>query len=619
MNEFIKKEIINERTGADVSPIQIDTQSRYIMPTTNIVSPNIHVGNAVAPTRAYALEALAKLVQHAEESKERNEKTKLMLAIDEQRLKFKDTWSTRSDRYHDAYKDMLKSHDDTEKSIQEMISSSNYLTRDEKENLLQKEKLNGYRQRIGIQENKDKIFIQDQVREINNTNTQIIANGGQVPLTIEGDKKVETYRQALVENIYDQGKMANLNDEEIVVMLGSKLSEMEGSRMYNFVLNLQNQDLTQEEMLNQLNYLSKTFVNKDVTDMVANGIVDKYYKGNDKKRAKEYISLQLLDRNKKYLDKASKNLKLAIADKKAKEKIVNEPRNLKLGTMLEKNDFHGALRVLNGYNPNDDIPTVELIRRGTRAEVTGEPTKSYEYQLTGKTPQQIIASGEYIENYVGRAEEERILTNAFNVAEKNHIGKTEALGGVVQSMYQGIAPSQGALVINSIAQKGGYNQSVQTMIKATFGDKKAQRDFEIIKDFESTRTFSPKLTPDQEQELLEYTKYFFITSDNPIIAAFMGNNITLNETKKTLAEYTAGYIVQQYQKDHKEIFETNVPLNYAQILNQALESSHYKDLGKKKITSLINDHDSLQAIRQTVLPIRKLRNVRLKGRVNYVQ
>jgi len=76
-NEFIEKEIMKERTGANVTPIQVDTQSRYLLNPTNVEGVSVKTPSKIPVHENMFIEAIGKIAKESEQLKLNNEKNLL--------------------------------------------------------------------------------------------------------------------------------------------------------------------------------------------------------------------------------------------------------------------------------------------------------------------------------------------------------------------------------------------------------------------------------------------------------------------------------------------------------------------------------------------------------------
>lgn len=115
-NEFIEKEVMKERTGANVSPIQVDTQSRYLLNPTNVEGVSVKSPAKIPVHENMFIEAIGKIAKESEQLKLNNEKNLLDIAMKNKDLEFEEKWSTVQDKYGDRFEEYLKDYNEVIKS-----------------------------------------------------------------------------------------------------------------------------------------------------------------------------------------------------------------------------------------------------------------------------------------------------------------------------------------------------------------------------------------------------------------------------------------------------------------------------------------------------------------------
>lgn len=115
-NEFIEKEIMKERTGANISPIQVDTQSRYLLNPTNVEGVSVKSPSKIAVHENMFIETIEKIAKESEQLKLNNEKNLLDIAMKNKDLEFEEKWATVQDKYGDRFEEYLKDYNEVIKS-----------------------------------------------------------------------------------------------------------------------------------------------------------------------------------------------------------------------------------------------------------------------------------------------------------------------------------------------------------------------------------------------------------------------------------------------------------------------------------------------------------------------
>lgn len=318
-NEFIEKEIMKERTGANISPIQVDTQSRYLLNPVNVEGVSVKTPSKIPVHENMFIEAIGKIAKESEQIKLNNEKSLLDIAMKNKDLEFEEKWSTVQDKYGDRFEEYLKDYNEVIKSKKSLIVNSKYLDSAEKRAFSDSVDIN-YKD-WGIKEGvkRNQYYIKEQNDIALATLEQRRAIGSKYGLNDdEKAKENYTYMRDTIEQI---AKLSGMSEEEKIVMLGKNIGGTEVARLNNRIMEIQNSSMTLDEKKREIDKVISYMDN----EKIVNDLVDttmEYYKGNDKKTARDYLKVQFEGETKSVL----KGIKSQIDEYQKEQKRIQKER-----------------------------------------------------------------------------------------------------------------------------------------------------------------------------------------------------------------------------------------------------------------------------------------------------
>lgn len=318
-NEFIEKEVMKERTGANVSPIQVDTQSRYLLNPENVEGVPVKTPSKIPVHENMFIEAIGKIAKESEQLKLNNEKNLLDIAMKKKDLEFEEKWSTVQDKYGDRFEEYLKDYNEVIKSKKSLIVNSKYLDTTEKRAFSDSVDIN-YKD-WGIKEGvkRNQYYIKEQNDIALATLEQRRAIGAKYGLNDdEKAKENYTYMRDTIEQI---AKLSGMSEEEKIVMLGKNIGETEVARLNNRIMEIQNSSMTLDEKKREIDKVISYMDN----EKIVNDLVDttmEYYKGNDEKTARDYLKVQFEGETKSVL----KGIKSQIDEYQKEQKRIQKER-----------------------------------------------------------------------------------------------------------------------------------------------------------------------------------------------------------------------------------------------------------------------------------------------------
>lgn len=318
-NEFIEKEIMKERTGANVSPITVDTQSRFLLNPTSVEGVSVKSPSKIPVHENMFLETVEKIAKEAEQLKLNNEKNLLDLSIKNKELEFEEKWATVNNKYGDRYEEYLKDYNDMLKSKKELVQKNKYIDMNEKTLTMKNLDINHNQGRIKIQKDRNQYYVKEQNDIALATLEQRRVIGAKYGLN--DDEKAKENYQYMRDTIEHIAELSGMSEEEKIVMLGKNIGGTEVARLNNRIMEIQNSSMSLEQKKVEINKIIAYMDN----EKIVNDLVDttmEFYKGNDEKTAKEYLKIQFEGETKTVL----KGIKSQITEIQREEKRIEKER-----------------------------------------------------------------------------------------------------------------------------------------------------------------------------------------------------------------------------------------------------------------------------------------------------
>lgn len=388
-NEFIEKEVMKERTGANVVPIQVDTQSRFLLNPVNVEGVSVKSPSKIPVHENMFIETLGKIAKESEQLKINNEKNLIDLAMKNKDLEFEEKWSTVNDKYGDRFEEYLKDYKEVINSKKSLILNSKYLDSMEKRTFSDNVDIS-YKD-WGIKEGvkRNQYYIKEQNDIALATLEQRRTIGAKYSLN--DDEKAKENYQYMRDTIEQISKLSGMSEEEKIVMLGKNIGGTEVARLNNRIMEIQNSSMTIQQKKVEIDKVLAYMDN----EKIVNDLVDttmEYYKGNDEKTAKEYLKVQFEGETKSVL----KGIKSQIDEYQREQKRIERARikaekaaqafYRKQMKMLEKEKGRQVEKAMNNKDPyaflkykyGIDVSYKELAERDDLIDgITGRTGISY--------------------------------------------------------------------------------------------------------------------------------------------------------------------------------------------------------------------------------------------------
>lgn len=318
-NEFIEKEVMKERTGANVIPIQVDIQSRFLLNPVNVEGVSVKSPSKIPVYENMFIETLGKIAKESEQLKINNEKNLIDLAMKNKDLEFEEKWSTVNDKYGDRFEEYLKDYKEVINSKKSLILNSKYLDSTEKRTFSDNVDI-GYKD-WGVKESvkRNQYYIKEQNDIALATLEQRRIIGAKYSLNDdEKAKENYTYMRDTIEHI---AKLTGLSEEEKIVMLGKNIGGTEVARLNNRIMEIQNSSMSLDQKKIEIDKVIAYMDNKKVVNDLVDTTME-YYKGNDEKTARDYLKVQFEGETKTVL----KGIKSQIDEYQREQKRIEKER-----------------------------------------------------------------------------------------------------------------------------------------------------------------------------------------------------------------------------------------------------------------------------------------------------
>lgn len=318
-NEFIEKEVTKERTGANVVPIQVDIQSRFLLNPVNVEGVSVKSPSKIPVHENMFIETLEKIAKENEQLKINNEKNLIDIAMKNKDLEFEEKWATVNDKYGDRFEEYLKDYKEVINSKKSLILNSKYLDSMEKRTFSDNVDIS-YKDwgiKEGVKRNQYYIKEQNDIALATLEQRRIIG----AKYGLNDDEKAKENYQYMRDTIEQISKLSGMSEEEKIVMLGKNIGGTEVARLNNRIMEIQNSSMTIQQKKVEIDKVIAYMDNeKAVNDLVDTTM--EFYKGSDEKTAKEYLKVQFEGETKTVL----KGIKSQIEEYQKEQKRIEKER-----------------------------------------------------------------------------------------------------------------------------------------------------------------------------------------------------------------------------------------------------------------------------------------------------
>lgn len=271
--EFLEKVVQNERTGANISGIQIDVNTQHLLDKPFLKG----------------FEELEKLAKEMDAIKIKNKRTEFELNLEQMDLDFAEKWNDPN-IYKDKekYEAMLEDRKNLQSEKIKLLNSNIYYNRDEKLNL--KKDLDNKNKGIilGYQKNRNIEYLKETINSTNANIDQIIAIG-QKNISPTDYDSISKYVKRISENLSYLKTPLGLSDKELENMIGTRSKTLINGiyqEHLNKIISDPNMSIDKQEI--ELKKLAYSMDNKEYKEKLATDLANEFAK-EDVAQAKEYF------------------------------------------------------------------------------------------------------------------------------------------------------------------------------------------------------------------------------------------------------------------------------------------------------------------------------------------
>lgn len=271
--EFLEKVVQNERTGANITGIQVDTSTQHLLN-----KPFLR-----------GFEELEKIAKEMDAIKIKNKRTEFELNLEQMDLDFAEKWNDPN-IYKDKekYEAMLEDRKALQSEKIKLLNSNIYYNRDEKLNL--KKDLDNKNKGIilGYQKNRNIEYLKETINITNANIDQIIAIG-QKNISPTDYESISKYVKKISENLSYLQQPLGLTDKELENMIGTRSKTLINGiyqEHLNKIISDPNMSIDKQEI--ELKKLAYSMDNKEYKEKLATDLANEFAK-EDVDQAKEYF------------------------------------------------------------------------------------------------------------------------------------------------------------------------------------------------------------------------------------------------------------------------------------------------------------------------------------------
>lgn len=362
-NNFIQKYVAEQRTGANLVGIQVDTQSQYLLDR----------GSGAA-----MLSALEEIGKKADEAKIQNEKQNLLLSAEEQDLQFKKEVLSDPLLYKDEerYRKALIQFETNRKEKESKILKSEYLTTDEKKLMVRRIRNNDELTLVDMMEQKNIVYTQQQTDNILANIERRISIASELNINDIGG--AEQTVEDLTKAVDEYQKLTLISDSQASIMLSDAIMRSEQGKFSNHINRILGSGLSLDQKRAKINNLLSVVKNDNLLTKMAESYASqiKYSRTDEEfKTSVEFFKSRINDVYENVGYTAQHHLERIEYNQAVQKR--REERNLKKNTnnqSFEKrlkqlainNDADGAIKLLNGgmpYTTNEKLEDSFMLKK----------------------------------------------------------------------------------------------------------------------------------------------------------------------------------------------------------------------------------------------------------------
>lgn len=345
--EYMEKIVSNERTGANISGIHVDTA-----PSKLLHKPDLD-GLAILEKIAKETEALAL----------KNKKSQFMLEIEQMDLDFKEKWNDPNVYEDDEqFNSMQAESKELEKQKFELLQKNKFFNLEEKNTLKKKMDLTYQERTIQRVGERNKVYIRREAERTQAIAQQWEAIGAKE--SIYNESRTKEIQENIIEQYQSLGKLLHDTPEEIQNKTANALARMYNAQVQNelnSLLSNPNMPLTTKE--NKLKQIENIINNDKYSDKVIDDFMKRL--GTTDERTKEFLEVATKQESRKVLNtfktelnrvKAEEN-RIARAEARARKEAEKQRKHEEKMYALMQNDPKAYYKAVTGKK----LTTQELV------------------------------------------------------------------------------------------------------------------------------------------------------------------------------------------------------------------------------------------------------------------
>lgn len=272
----MEKVVENERTGANISGIRVETQTSALLNRPDL----------------QGLAELERIAKEADQVNLKNKQQKFMLDLEAMDLEFQEKWNDPL-IYNDQekYETMLSEKKALESEKAALVQQNQFFSLGEKEILRQQLSNRHAEIVLGYQKERNTVASRQAIDDSQANLDQYVTLSSKV--NIHDYNRINEYNEQIVENIKSLQVLTGMSDEEVINTAASRIQQATNAR-YQTYLNdmILNKELSSQERKRRVNELEAEMNNEGYKRSVAKELSSKL-PTDDKKEAEDYFYAKL--------------------------------------------------------------------------------------------------------------------------------------------------------------------------------------------------------------------------------------------------------------------------------------------------------------------------------------
>lgn len=274
--QYMEKVVENERTGANISGIRVETQTSALLNRPDL----------------QGLAELERIAKEADQVNLKNKQQKFMLDLEAMDLEFKEKWNDPL-IYNDQekYETMLSEKKALESEKAALVQQNQFFSLGEKDILRQQLSNRHAEFVLKHQKERNAVVLRQAIDDSQANLDQYVTLSSKV--NIHDYNRINEYNEQIVENIKSLQTLTGMSDEEVINTAASRIQQATNAR-YQTYLNdmILSGDLPLQEQERRVNELETVMNDENYKRSVAKELASKL-PTDDKKEAEDYFYAKL--------------------------------------------------------------------------------------------------------------------------------------------------------------------------------------------------------------------------------------------------------------------------------------------------------------------------------------